>query len=96
MLFIFLRVARALVLLCCISAFGMRAGIIVLYFPRVQRALLLLCYIFRACNAIWYFGLNSFRVVIYLPCDFTVSISKLSLCKGVEFSAVVLAFLVNL
>ena len=31
--------------------------------------------------------LNSFRVVIYLPCDLAMFISKMSLCTGVEVSS---------
>ena len=70
------------------SARGTRSGIIALYFlrvecalallcyifPRVERAMPLLCHISRAWNALWYFVLNSFRVVIYLPCDLLVFI----------------------
>ena len=74
----FSHVERALALLCYNFACGTHSGVIVLYFPRVEGALALLCYIFRACNALWYFVFNSFCVVIYLPCDLTVFISKLS------------------
>ena len=85
-------VDSALELLCYIFyACGTRSGVIVLYFPHVERALellryiflcveramALLCYIFRTLNALWYFMLDSFCVVIYLPCDFSVFISKL-------------------
>ena len=101
----FLRVECALALLCYIlrawnalwcycvifSARGMRSGIIVLYYPCVECALALLCHIFCAWNGICYFVLNLFRVVIYLPCDFPVFISKLSKCKGIELSAAFLA-----
>ena len=62
---IFPRVERALVLLCYILS-------------QVERALVSLCYIFRVRNALWYFVLNYFFVVIYLPCDLPVFISKLS------------------
>ena len=76
---IFFSVWNALWRYCVIfSARGTCYGIIVLYFPRVEGALALLCYIFRACNALWYFVFNSFCVVIYLPCDLPVFISKLS------------------
>ena len=74
----FPRVERALALLCYIFACGTRFGVIVLNFPRMESAMALLCYIFREWNALWYFVLNSFRVVIYLPCDLPVFISKLS------------------
>ena len=78
----------------------MLSDVIVLYFPcvkgpYVERTWELVCYIFRAWNALWYFVLNSFRVVLYLPCDLPVFISKLSWCKGVEFSAAFLAVFVD-
>ena len=101
-----LRAWEALYYYCVIfSACGTRSGVIVLYFPRVERtlellcyiflhverALALLCYIFHAWNALWYFVSDTFCVEIYLPCDLSVFISKLSSCKGVEFSAAFLA-----
>ena len=69
-------------------AHGTHSGVIVLCFPRVERALALLCYIFLhveralallcyifcAWNVLCYFVLNSFRVVIHLPCDYPMFI----------------------
>ena len=67
----FLRVERALVLLCYIrklyvvimlyfSVCGIPSGIIVLYFPHVDSALALLCYIFCLWNALWRYCVNFF------------------------------------
>ena len=56
---------RSLTLFCCIFfACGMRSGGIVLFF----------C----VFNALWYFALNTFRVVIYLLCGLPVFIFFLS------------------
>ena len=79
------------VIVLYIFACGTHSGIIVLYYPCVECDLALLCHIFCAWNGICYFVLNLFRVVIYLPCDFPVFISKLSKCKGIELSAAFLA-----
>ena len=87
------RMWNTLWLYCVVfSACGTRSSVIVLYFPcvecalalfryifpRVERTLALFSYISRAWNALWYFLLISFGVVIYSPCDLTMFISKLS------------------
>ena len=88
----FPHVEHALVFCVIFSACGTLSGVIVLYFlrvecnlallcyifPPVERAISLLCYIFCTWNVLWYFVLNSFRIVIYLRCEFFMFISKLS------------------
>ena len=87
----FSRAWNALWYYCVVFfARGTRSGVIVLYFcawnvlwrycvifsARGTRSVVIVLY-FCAWNALWYVVLNSFRVVIYLPCDLPKFISKL-------------------
>ena len=70
---------RALVLFCYnICAWNTLWSYCVIFFC-VCNALSHYCFIFSARGMCFGILLNSFRVVIYLPCDLTVFISKIIL-----------------